>query len=62
MLLNFIKADFREKVLVDKYLSLISEGVNPSEILVIVQNSTLKNLDIAQELLLVKILVVLLIC
>ena len=43
MLLNFIKADLREKVLVDKYLSLISEGVNPSEILVIVQNSTLKN-------------------
>ena len=43
MLLNFIKADFREKVLVDKYLSLISEGVNPSEILVLVQNSTLRN-------------------
>ncbi|MBR6126645.1 AAA family ATPase, partial [bacterium] len=43
MLLNFIKADFREKILVDKYLTLISEGVNPSEILVLVQNSTLKN-------------------
>ena len=43
MLLNFIKADFREKILVDKYLSLISNGVKPSEILVLVQNSTLKN-------------------
>ena len=43
MLLNFIKADFREKFLVDKYLSLISEGVNPSEILILVQNSTLRN-------------------
>ena len=43
MLLNFIKADFREKILTDKYLSLISDGVKPSEILVLVQNSNLKN-------------------
>ena len=42
MLLNFIKVDFRTKVLVEKYLELISEGVKPSEILVLVQNSTLK--------------------
>ena len=42
MLLNFIKVDFRTKVLVDKYLELISEGVKPSEILALVQNSTLK--------------------
>ena len=42
MLLNFIKVDFRTKILVDKYLELISEGVKPSEILVLVQNSTLK--------------------
>ena len=42
MLLNFIKVDFRTKVLVDKYLELISDGVKPSEILVLVQNSTLK--------------------
>ncbi len=42
MLLNLIKADFRIKVLVDKYLELISDGVKPSEILVLVQNSTLK--------------------
>ncbi len=42
MLLNFIKVDFRTKVLVDKYLDLISQGVKPSEILVLVQNSTLK--------------------
>ena len=43
MLLNFIKVDFRTKILVDKYLELISVGVKPSEILVLVQNSTLKN-------------------
>ncbi len=42
MLLNFIKVDFRTKVLVEKYLELVSEGVKPSEILVLVQNSTLK--------------------
>lgn len=42
MLLNFIKVDFRTKILVDKYLELISVGVKPSEILVLVQNSTLK--------------------
>ena len=42
MLLNFIKVDFRTKVLGDKYLDLISKGVKPSEILVLVQNSTLK--------------------
>ena len=50
MLLNFIKADFREKILVHKYLSLISDGVKPSEILVLVQNSTLKNKFINQIL------------
>ena len=42
MLLNFIKVDFRTKVLVEKYTELISAGVKPSEILVLVQNSTLK--------------------
>ena len=42
MLLNFIKVDFQTKVLVEKYLELISDGVKPSEILVLVQNSTLK--------------------
>lgn len=42
MLLNFIKVDFRIKVLVEKYTELISAGVKPSEILVLVQNSTLK--------------------
>lgn len=42
MLLNFIKVDFRTKVLVEKYKELISAGVTPSEILVLVQNSTLK--------------------
>lgn len=43
MLLNFIKAEKRENYLVDKYINLISDGIKPSEILVLVQNSTLKN-------------------
>ena len=43
MLLNFIKAEFREELLVQKYLELISSNVKPSEILVLVQNSTLKS-------------------
>ena len=42
MLLNFIKAEFREELLVQKYLELIGSNVKPSEILVLVQNSTLK--------------------
>ena len=42
MLLNFIKVDFRESFLVKTYLELIEKGVNPSEILVLLQNSTLK--------------------
>ena len=42
MLLNSIKADFREHVLIEKYFELISNGVKPSEILVLVQNSTAK--------------------
>ena len=42
MLLNFIKVDFRENLLIKKYLELISNGVKPSEILILVQNSTLK--------------------
>ncbi len=42
MLLNFIKVDFREELLVQKYLELIHSGVKSSEILVLVQNSTLK--------------------
>ena len=42
MLLNFIKVEFREELLVKKYLELIDSGVKTSEILVLVQNSTLK--------------------
>ncbi len=42
MLLNFIKVELREKVLVEKYRQLVNSGVSPSEILVIVQNSTQK--------------------
>ena len=42
MLLNLIKVEFREKLLVEKYFELINLGVKPSEILLLVQNSTLK--------------------
>ncbi|MBR1776674.1 ATP-dependent helicase [bacterium] len=42
MLLNFIKADFREDILIKKYLNYISEGAKPSEILFLVQNSNIK--------------------
>ena len=42
MLLNFIKADFRQKAIIDKYIELISKGAKPSEILVLVQNATVK--------------------
>ena len=42
MLLNFIKAEFREKLLVEKYIELINSGVKTSEILVLIQNSTIK--------------------
>ena len=42
MLVNFIKVDFRENLLVKKYLDLVSNGIKPSEILVLVQNSNLK--------------------
>ena len=44
MLLNYIKADFQEDALLKKYFSLISEGVKPSEILVLVQNSNSKKI------------------
>ena len=43
MLLNFIKVEFREELLVNKYLELIDSGVKTSEIMVLVQNSTIKN-------------------
>ena len=42
MLLNFIKVDFREDLLIKKYLDLVNSGINPSEILFLVQNSNLK--------------------
>ena len=42
MLLNFIKAELREDLLVEKYFELINGGAKPAEILVLTQNSTLK--------------------
>lgn len=42
MLLNLIKTEKREKVIVEKYCELVNSGVNPSEILVLLQNSTSK--------------------
>ena len=43
MLLNFIKVEFRANLIVKKYLDLINDGVKASEILVLVQNSNIKN-------------------
>ena len=42
MLLNSIKVDFRQYMIINKYSELISVGVKPSEILILAQNSTLK--------------------
>ncbi|MCQ2738759.1 MAG: ATP-dependent helicase [bacterium] len=42
MLLNYIKAELREEILVNKYKELVKSGTLPSEILVLVQNSNLK--------------------
>jgi len=42
MLLNFIKADIRQSILIKKYNELLLNGIKPSEILFIVQNSTIK--------------------
>lgn len=42
MLLNYFKSDKREEILIEKYSSLVNSGVKPSEILVLVQNFTLK--------------------
>ncbi len=42
MLLNLIKAEKRESVLVKRYCELINSGINSTEILVLVQNSTAK--------------------
>ena len=44
MLLNFIKVDLREEKIIEKYFELIKSGVKTSEILVLVQNSTIKRL------------------
>lgn len=44
MLLNYIDAKKRENFLQKKYIELISAGVKPAEILVLVQNSTLKKI------------------
>lgn len=43
MLLNIIRADVRQEKLTEKYKELISAGIKPSEILFLVQNSTIKN-------------------
>ncbi len=50
MLLNKIDAKSRQKFLEKKYIELISEGVKPSEILVLVQNSNLKKIFIENVL------------
>ena len=50
MLLNFIKAEKREDLLIEKYCKLIDSGIEPSEILVLVQNSTLKKIFLQKVL------------
>ena len=42
MLLNCCNADYCEEIIINKFSELLSKGINPSEILVFVQNSTLK--------------------
>ena len=42
MLLNFIKVEFLNEKLVQKYTELVSFGAKSSEILLLVQNSTIK--------------------
>ncbi len=42
MLLNCIKSNKRNEILIEKYSNLINSGINPSEILVLIQNSNLK--------------------
>ena len=42
MLLNSYKNETKNNLLIDKYIGFINSGVKPSEILVLVQNSTLK--------------------
>ncbi len=42
MLLNSIKADYRENAITKRYFELISAGAKPSEILVLTQNSNSK--------------------
>ena len=43
MLLNQCNSEIRENLLIKKYSELISEGIKPSEILFLVQNSNIKN-------------------
>lgn len=43
MLLNCSNSVFRENLLINKYIDLVSNGVKTSEILFLVQNSTIKN-------------------
>ena len=42
MLFNSYKNETKNNLLIDKYIGLINSGVKPSEVLVLVQNSTLK--------------------
>ena len=45
MLLNFIKVDFREELLVQKYLELIHSGVKTSEILAMETSESYKQVE-----------------
>ena len=50
MLFDSYKTQTKNNLLVDKYVGLIDSGVNPSDVLVLVQNSTLKKKFISEVL------------
>ena len=50
MLFDSYKTQTKNNLLIDKYVGLIDSGVNPSEVLVLVQNSTLKKRFISDAL------------
>ncbi len=55
MLLNSYKSQTKNNLLLDKYIGLVDSGVKPSQILVLVQNSTLKKRFISEVLERIKI-------
>ena len=50
MLFDSYKTQTKNNLLVDKYIGLVKSGVKPSEILVLLQNSTLKKKFVSEVL------------